>query len=157
MRIGREDQFEVWIHLFGMLEDTVHDRFELRKELDGQVAVGQEHPVTGISSLGNVLLGLLTLSLTHGKGIETNTFLLGKLSQLISWINTRTQDENNWLGLSGLIEYLLDVGWSIFDEIFLHVGFNIVFDGKVNSVSSEASEYDHLQHLSFAFGLPFTW
>lgn len=39
MRIGREDQFEVWIHLFGMLEDTVHDRFELRKELDGQVAV----------------------------------------------------------------------------------------------------------------------
>ena len=49
------------------------------------------------------------------------------------------------------------VGRSILDEIFLHVGFNVVFNGEVISVSSEASEYDHLKHLSFAFGLPLTW
>lgn len=157
MWVGRKNKFEVWIDLLWVLEDTVNDRLKLWKELDRQVAVSKEHPVSGISSFGNVLLSLLALSLTHGQGIETNTLLLGKLSQVVGWIDTWTQDEDDWLGLSGLIEDLLDIGWSIFDEIFLHVSLNIVSDGKVNSVSSEASENDHLLKLSFQFGLPLTW
>lgn len=155
MRIGREDESEVRIHV--ELEQLIDFTFEIRQHANRQMTVGKENPVTNIGSSRQDLLRPLSLSLTHGDCLKWNTFFFGESLQLISGIHTRTEYDDQWCFGAGFFDDVFELYWNTLDKVFLHEVLYVVSDGIVDSIFSETPQNDHLLELAFALGVPFSW
>jgi len=138
-------------------EHIVHDVFELRQEVDGEMAVTQEAPVSIKRRLHHHTLSTFSLSLTKGNRHYLNLDLISETLELLSRVNTRSHHKDNGSLRSRLIVDLLDRGGLGAGKISsLEVGVNEIDDRESHSVRSEASEDDHLFHVIITLALPFS-
>jgi len=154
-RSGHEDS-EAGLEI-AISEHLIHNVFKLGKEVDREMTITQEAPVSIKGRLLKHALGTFSLSLTKGDRHHLNLNFFSESLELFSGINTRSHDEDD-RGLRGrLFIDLLDGGGLSTGEVSsLEVGVHEVNDRKSDSVGSEAPEDDHLLHVIITLALPFS-
>lgn len=94
------------------------------------------------------------LALSHGQELEsvsTIAFHLGQLSQLTSWVSSRTQDEYNGRERRRLVKHALQADHRRSDVLLPHAAGDKVCDGSVDPIHSETAEQHQGLEVSQAF------
>jgi hypothetical protein len=151
---GRHEDSETG-HEVTISEHLIHNVFKLGEEVDREMAVTQEAPVTVLRGLLKHALGTFSLSLTKGDRHDLNVHLIGETLELLSGVDTRSHNEDDGRSSIRLIIDLLHGGGLSAGEFSsLEVGVHEVDNRESDSIGSEASEDDHLFHVIVTLALP---